>query len=107
MSQALKVSITEGPCSSVFLVCIWRRRLASPTVMHIEISGFDNSSGLWAPGDGGGGVARADMLPEKKLVEDMRVGWGQGPPLPIIPWPQYDNVEGPQTSRLLWDRRDK
>ena len=28
--------------------------------------------------------ARTDLLPEKKLVEDMRVGWGQGPPLPII-----------------------
>lgn len=86
MSQALKVSITEGPCSSVFLVCIWRRRLASPTVIYIGFSGFDNSSGLWAPGDGGwGGVACTDLLPEKKLVEDVRVGWGLGPLLLIIP----------------------
>lgn len=85
MSQALKVSITEGPCSSVFLVCIWRRRLASPTVIYIGFSGFDNSSDLWAPGDGDGGVAHTDLLPEKTLVEDVRVGWGQGPPLPIIP----------------------
>lgn len=36
------------------------------TVIYIGFSGFDNSSGLWAPGDGVGGVRRAQICSQKR-----------------------------------------
>ena len=61
-------------------------------IIHVRFSGFDSSSGLWASGGGG----PPDLLPEKKLVGDARVGWGQGFSPPQNPTaPGYNRVEGP------------